>query len=218
MNNIDSIFDFYIKNKLQEQEIANKKVISVINALNDYIEKRNFDLSKVIKMIILDKSKISKLKNRNEIKVILEEFDMMSTIESLEAKKCLEMAKNVKLDENNIELLDIYGRLLLTVAINVECNLKLDFNRLYEKIVKITEKEIENEKNIIMKYCYHCIHDVTEEYAYLITFLNEIIGKKINYNQELQEFDSKYENEKQIYRSMPILNGVLEKTKKAIVL
>ena len=218
MKNIDSIFDFYIKNKLQEKERANEKVISVINALNDYIEKRNFDLSKVIKMIILDNNNINKLKNKNEIKALLEEFDMLATYESLEAKKCLEMAKNIELDKNNKELLDIYGRLLLTVAINIECNLKLDFNRLYEKIVKITEKEIENEKNIRMKYCHHCIHDVTEEYAYLITLLNEIVSKKINYNQELQEFDSKYENEKQLYRSMPILNGVLEKTKKAILL
>ena len=212
MKYTESLFDFYIKNRLHTtlEELSNKvfaSMLAIINCEND----KNNDLSKIIKMIILEGINIDKLTKQDKIKAVLDEFNIGQTNESKEAKKCLERAKNMGSKGIEEDLSHIYGRLLLAVGLETECELKLDYNRLYERIVKITTYDLEKEKNIRLKYCYHNIYDVTEEYAYLISFLEELTDLKI---QEQKEFDKAYEEEKRFYRSMPILSAVLEKTKK----
>lgn len=215
MKNIESLFDFYIKNRLYTtiEEQSNKFFASIF-AIVDPANNRNYDLTKVINMIILDGIDIEKLINKNEIKDILDELYSNQTNESKVAKKCLERAKNMKSDGIENDLSHIYGRILLSVGINIECGLKLDFDRLYERVIKLTTSDLEREKNTRLKYCYYNIYDVTEEYAYLISFIEELINMKINETKEQRDFNEAYEEEKGFYRSMPILNAVLEKTKK----
>lgn len=215
MKNIESIFDFYIKNKLHTTlEEQSDKFFASIFAIVNNTNIKNYDLVKVINMIILDGIDIGKLINKSKIKALLEELYAGQTNESQIVKKCLEKAKNMKSNGIEDDINNIYGKLLLAVGINIECDLKLDFNRLYERIIKITYSELEKEKNTRLKYCYYNIYDVTEEYAYLISFLEELISIKINETKEQKDFDEVYEKEKGFYRSMPILNGILEKTKK----
>lgn len=212
MKNIESLFDFYIKNKLYTtKEEKEKKVLASIFAVIDNFKDKSFDLSKVIEMIMLDNLNTDKLINKSEIKAILEEFYSNQTNESQEAKKCQENAKNMKFEEIEGINESVFGRLLLSVGIDIEYGLKLDFNRLYKKVIEIEKDELDYETNERLKYCYYCNHDVTEEYAYLISILEEIVKEKIN---KSEEFNKSYEEQKKFYRSMPILNVILDKTKK----
>ena len=212
MKNIESLFDFYIRNRMHttSNEIANK-VFATMIAVNNYTNCEEYNLSKIVKMIILDGSNTNKIVNKGKIKAILEELYQGETNESQEVKKCLEMAEKLQSDGIEDDLEQIYGALLLSTGIDIECGLKLDFNKLYEKIVRITTFELEKEKNTRLKYCYHNIYNVTEEYSYLILFLEKIISLKL---KEQKEFNEAYEEQKRFYRSMPILSGILEKTKK----
>ena len=215
MKNVENIFDFYLKNKLfTSLKEESKKVLASILALTNYKNNISLDLSKIIKMIILNDIDVDKLSNKSQIKAIIEEYYDDQTIESKEAKKCLENAKNMKSKGIERDLQHIYGRLLLTIGIDIECNLKLDFDKLYERIIKISPQELEKEKQMRIKYCYHNHYDAIEEYAYLISFLEELTSIKLKKEQDQNEFEKKYEIEKKFYRSMPILSSVLEKTKK----
>lgn len=214
MNNIESIFNFYIQNRMNiKEEQGAQKALAAMISLHEYEKEKNFDLSTVLKMILLENLNTEKLTNKEEVHNILNVLENIETIESSIVRKCIEQAK--KLDCSGIEkdLNKIYGRLLLSVAIDLESNLKLEFTRLYETLIKLTEKELEEEKEIRLKYQYYKIYDVTKEYAYLISLLEEIIHIKLE-SQEENNFKTKYEEQKYFYRSMPILSGVLEKTKK----
>lgn len=212
MKNIESLFDFYIQNKLHTTlEEQSDKFFASLFALFEYGSNRNYNLSKVVNMIILDGINTDKLTNKDEIKAILEELYSNATLESKEAKKHLEKAKNMKPNGIEKDINNFYGKLLLSVGINIECSLGLDFNKLYERVMKLTTVDLEKERNTRLKYCYHNIYDVTEEYAYLISFLENLVSLKVD---EVKEFEKRYESEKRFYRSMPILNGILEKTKK----
>ena len=167
-------------------------------------------------MIMIDGSSVEELTNKKEIKRILDKLLDKDTNESKEVQKCKDKAKILNSKGIEEDINELYGRLLISVAIDIESNLKLDFSRLYERIIKITFNELENEKNIRLKYCYHNIYDVTEEYAYLISFLEENIRLKIKESKEerKQTFNQIYQEQKGFYKQMPILSGVLEKTKK----
>lgn len=217
MKNIDSIFDFYLKNKLSfEKDEESKKVFASMIALANYLKEKNFNLSTVIKMIILENTNVDKLTNQKEIKNVLDEFHNLKTNESIEAQKSLETAKKLNPYGIEEELEHIYGRLLISVGIDLESKIQLDFTRLYEIVIKITEKELDSERETRIKYHYYNSYDVTREYAYLISLLEEIISLKIKQiiNQENENFEIKYEEQKRFYSNMPILNGILNKTKK----
>ena len=213
MYKTDNIFEFYLNNKInnnKENEI--NMILATIIALSNYLVNMNFELSKVIKLIIVENTITEKLSNQKEIKELLEELNNEQTNESKIAKKCLKETSIIKKDETVINNLNhLYGRLLLAFGINIEYDLKLDFNKLYRKILSITSQDIKEEKETRNKYCYYGKHDVTEEYADLITLLEELISLKVN---KLENFNGQYEQEKTYYRSMPILSSILEKTKK----
>ena len=148
MKNIDSIFDFYLKNKLSfEKDEESKKVFASMIALANYSKEKNFNLSTVIKMIILENADIDKLTNQKEIKNVLDEFHNLKTNESIEAQKSLETAKKLNPCGIEEELEHIYGRLLISVGIDLESKIQLDFTRLYEIVIKITEKELQELKD-----------------------------------------------------------------------
>lgn len=217
MKNIDSIFDFYLKNRLSiESDEESKKVFASMIALAEYMKDKNFNLPTVIKMIVLENTNVDKLTNQREINNILTEFHNLETNESIIAQNCLETAN--KLNSKGIEedLNQIYGRLLISVGIDVESNIQLDFARLYEIVIRITEKELDSERETRIKYYYYNSYDVTREYAYLISLLEEILNLKIKQiiNQENKNFETKYEEQKRFYSNMPILNGILNKIKK----
>ena len=217
MKNIDSIFDFYLKNRLSiESDEESKKVFASMIALAEYMKDKNFNLPTVIKMIVLENTNVDKLTNQREINNILTEFHNLKTNESIIAQNCLETAN--KLNSKGIEedLNHIYGRLLISVGIDVESNIQLDFARLYEIVIRITEKELDSERETRIKYYYYNSYDVTREYAYLISLLEEILNLKIKQiiNQENKNFETKYEEQKRFYSNMPILNGILNKIKK----
>ena len=217
MKNIESIFDFFLKNKLNvpKEEEANKVFASMI-ALYNYKKEKDFDLQTVIKMIILNNINTDNLTNKKEVNNILNVFHNLETKESVEAHRCINIAK--KLNPLGIEesIDKIYGRLLISVGIDIESYLKLEFQKLYEIIIKITDIELENEKQTRLKYHFYNTYNVTKEYALLISFLEELISIKINEltSKENHKFEKLYEEQKGFYRSMPILSGVLEKTKK----
>lgn len=217
MKNIDSIFEFYLKNRLSiESDEESKKVFASMIALAEYMKDKNFNLPTVIKMIVLENTNVDKLTNQREINNILTEFHNLETNESIIAQNCLETAN--KLNSEGIEenLNQIYGRLLISVGIDVESNIQLDFARLYEIVIRITEKELDSERETRIKYYYYNSYDVTREYAYLISLLEEILNLKIKQiiNQENKNFETKYEEQKRFYSNMPILNGILNKIKK----
>ena len=69
MKYTESLFDFYIKNRLHTtlEELSNKvfaSMLAIINCEND----KNNDLSKIIKMIILEGINIDKLTKQDKIK------------------------------------------------------------------------------------------------------------------------------------------------------
>lgn len=217
MKNIDSIFNFYVKNKINSKiEEESTIVFASLIALVDYNRQKDFDLQTVIKMIILGNTNPDNLTNKNEVNNILNVLHNVETKESLEAQKCLEKSKKMQSSGIEEDIDKIYGRLLLATGIDIENNLQLEFSKLYEIILKMTNYDIEKEKNNRIKYYYYNTHDVTREYAHLISLLEEIIDIKIKEikNSEEKDFHEKYETEKQFYRSVPILSGVLEKIKK----
>ena len=217
MKNIDSIFDFYLKNKLYtEMSEKTQKVFAIIIAISDYNKTMNFNLQTVIKMILLENAKLENLTNKTEANEILNVFYNLETTESLEAKNSIERAKKLNADGIEDELNRIFGRLLIAIGIDIEGNLKLEFDKLYERIVKITDKELEEEKNTRLKYFYYNTYNVTNEYAYLISLLEDIISLKLIElkNSKEANFKEQYVEQNRFYKSMPILNGILEKTKK----
>ena len=213
MKNIKGIFEFYLKNRINPKDYSQKVFASMI-ALAEYEKEKNFDLQTVIKMIMLKNINIEKLTNQSEINSLLEELEMNETYESQEASKCIEKAKNLSSYGIEEEINSIYGRLLLSVGIDIESKLQLEFTRLYERVIRLTSEELENEKTTRLKYCHYNIYDVTEEYAHLISFLEENLRLKIGEIKAENDFIKVYQEQKGFYRSMPILSGVLEKTKK----
>ena len=146
MKYTESLFDFYIKNRLHTtlEELSNKvfaSMLAIINCEND----KNNDLSKIIKIIILEGINIDKLTKQDKIKAVLDEFNIGQTNESKEAKKCLERAKNMGSKGIEEDLSHIYGRLLLSVGIDIESKLQLEFTRLYE----MSEATVCNQNNFI---------------------------------------------------------------------
>lgn len=213
MKNIESIFDFYLKNKINTKDYS-QKVFAAMIALAEYEKEKNFDLQTVIKMIMLKNINIEKLTNQSEIKSLLEELDTNETNESQEANKCIEKATKLSPYGIEEEINSIYGRLLLSVGIDIESSLQLEFTRLYKRVIRLTSEELETEKTTRLKYCHYNIYDVTEEYAHLISFLEENLRLKIGEVKAENDFIKVYQEQKGFYRSMPILSGVLEKTKK----
>ncbi len=209
----DNIFEFYLNNKINaDKEKETNIILATLIALSNYITYMDFELSKVIKMIIIENTNTEKLSNQKEIKELLEELHSDQTKESIMAKKCMKQTLLIEKNEDIINKINhLYGRLLLSFGINIECDLKLDFDKLYRKILSITKQDIKQEKEERNKYCYYGYHDVTKEYSHLICILEELMSLKLN---EESEFKNSYEQEKSYYRSMPILSSILEKTKK----
>lgn len=137
----EHIFEFYLKNnnkkdKKEKEELseASKKVLSCILALyydSEYTE--NFDLAKVIKMIMLKDTRYNMLSTKEEIDSLLEELSKNVILESQIANNCINIEQTMSKEDKDSIIKDLYNKYLtlaytprLSHLVNLEQNYLFD--------------------------------------------------------------------------------------------
>lgn len=138
----EHIFEFYLKNNNKKDKKvsedlseASRKILSCILALgyNSEYQELEFDIEKVIKMIMFDNTRFNMLSTQESIAELLNELKENKTLESQIANKCLNFELTIASQEIRNNLEDLYKKYLtLAYTPRLSHHVNIDKNYLFE--------------------------------------------------------------------------------------